>query len=293
MNLNLGDIYAILTAFCWSFAVILFDISSRKLNSLQMSVIKNFIGVFGFILTIFIMGIPIPDLSWSQLSTLFISGFIGVGIADLLFLGSLRRLGSGLSAIVATMYSPAIFLFSYLMFGESISIQSYLGGLLVILGIAISTFKVPLTKDKKTIIQGVLFGIIAQILTAYSVLLVKPIMADNSVIIIALYRFSIGFIFTVFCLGYKYGQIKVFSTFKSGLKNISIILGAFMGTYLSVIFWLAGFKYTISGRAAIYNQLSTVIIIIMAFLFLKEPMTKKKYLGVILSITGALIVSSS
>ena len=49
MNLNLGDIYAILTAFCWSFAVILFDISSKKLNSLQMSFIKNFIGVLGFI----------------------------------------------------------------------------------------------------------------------------------------------------------------------------------------------------------------------------------------------------
>ena len=63
MNLNLGDIYAILTAFCWSFAVILFDISSKKLNSLQMSFIKNFIGVLGFILTVIILNLPSPDFS--------------------------------------------------------------------------------------------------------------------------------------------------------------------------------------------------------------------------------------
>ena len=32
--------------------------------------------------------------------------------------------------------------------------------------------------------------------------------------------------------------------------------------FLSVIFWLAGYKYTLAGRAAIYNQLSTILIIL-------------------------------
>ena len=44
-NLNLGDIYAILTAICWSSAVILFDLSSRRLSSLQVNILKNIIGV--------------------------------------------------------------------------------------------------------------------------------------------------------------------------------------------------------------------------------------------------------
>ena len=291
MNLNLGDFYSILTAICWSVAVILFDISSRKLNSLQMSVIKNFIGVFGFILTIIIMNIPIPKFSFNEASVLFLSGFIGVAVADLLFLASLRKLGSSLSAIIATIYSPAIFLFSFMMFGELISKKAYLGGGLVIIGISISTFKIPLIQDKKIILIGVLFGILAQVLTAYSVLLVKPIMVNNSIIMIALYRFSIGLFFTLIFLIYKSGLASVISTFKNGLSNFTLIIGAIMGTYLSVLFWLAGFKYTISGRAAIYNQLSTVLIIIMAFFFLKEPITSKKWIGIALCITGALLVS--
>ena len=64
-----------------------------------------------------------------------------------------------------------------------------------------------------------------------------------------------------------------------------------MGTYLSVILWLAGFKYTLANRAAIYNQLSTILIILFAYFFLKEPISVKKWTGVILSILGAFIIS--
>ena len=67
--------------------------------------------------------------------------------------------------------------------------------------------------------------------------------------------------------------------------------GSFFGTYLSVILWLAGYKYTLAGRAAIYNQLSTILISIMAVLFLKEEMTRKKKIGILLSFFGAIIVS--
>ena len=63
----MGDIYALLTAFCWSVAVILFDISSNRLNPLQINIVKNFIGVVGFILTIFILSIPYPNFSDNQL----------------------------------------------------------------------------------------------------------------------------------------------------------------------------------------------------------------------------------
>ena len=291
MNLNLGDIYAVLTAFCWSSAVILFDISSRKLSSLQMNVIKNFIGVTGFIATIIILNIPIPRLATSDLIILIISGFIGVAIADLFFLSSLSRLGSGLAAIVSTIYSPAIFLFSFLMFNETISIQAYLGAILVIGGIFISTFKIPTKKDKNTIIMGVLFGMVAQVLTAYSVLLVKPIMVNNSIIIVALIRFSIGLFLTAGFLIFKTNISGLISTLKNGLTNVTIISGSILGTFLSVIFWLGGFKYTLAGRAAIYNQLSTVLIMIMAVIFLKETMSYKKWIGILLSISGALLVS--
>ena len=289
----MGDLYAIITAVCWSSAVILFDISTKNFTAIQLNVLKNFIGVFGFILTIVLFSIPSPNFSQQEIFTLALSGFLGILIADGLFLESLRRLGSSLSAVVSTIYTPTVFIIAFILFNETINLHSYIGGILVLGGITISVFKPPKNIKKRDLYIGILFGIVANIITAYSVLIIKPIMKNNSVVYVALYRFSIGFIFGILINILKSGIKQVIQKFKQGLTNQYVILGAFLGTYLSVIFWLAGYKYTLAGRAAIYNQLSTVFIIILARVFLKEPMTSKKIIGVSLAIFGAILVSVS
>lgn len=289
----MGDLYAVITAICWSSAVILFDISTKNFTAIQLNVLKNFIGVFGFIVTIIILSIPSPNFSQQDIFTLALSGVLGILIADGLFLESLRRLGSGISAVVSTIYTPTVFIIAFILFRETINLQSYIGGALVLGGITISVFQPPKTVKKRDLYVGILFGIMANILTAYSVLIVKPIMKNNSVVYVALYRFSVGFFFGILVNLFKSGIKPVVHKFKQGLTNRYVVLGAILGTYLSVIFWLAGYKYTLAGRAAIYNQLSTVFIIILARIFLKEPMTSNKVIGVSLAIFGAIIVSIS
>ena len=289
----MGDLYAVITAICWSSAVILFDISTKNFTAIQLNVLKNFIGVFGFIVTIIILSIPSPNFSQQDIFTLALSGVLGILIADGLFLESLRRLGSGISAVVSTIYTPTVFIIAFILFRETINLQSYIGGALVLGGITISVFQPPKTVKKRDLYVGILFGIMANILTAYSVLIVKPIMKNNSVVYVALYRFSVGFFFGILVNLFKSGIKPVIHKFKQGLTNRYVVLGAILGTYLSVIFWLAGYKYTLAGRAAIYNQLSTVFIIILARIFLKEPMTSNKVIGVSLAIFGAIIVSIS
>ena len=61
-SLNLGDIYAILTAICWSCGVICFDIAGRVLNSLQISLLKNIVGVLGFVGFLLLQGDLFPVL---------------------------------------------------------------------------------------------------------------------------------------------------------------------------------------------------------------------------------------
>jgi len=289
----MGDLYAVITAVCWSSAVILFDISTKNFTAIQLNVLKNFIGVFGFILTIVLFSIPSPNFSQQDIFTLALSGFLGILIADGLFLESLRRLGSGISAVVSTIYTPTVFIIAFILFNETINLHSYIGGVLVLGGITISVFQPPKTIKKRDLYIGILFGIMANILTAYSVLIIKPIMKNNSVIYVALYRFSIGLFFGIIINLVKSGTKAFIQKFKQGLTNQYVVFGAFLGTYLSVIFWLAGYKYTLAGRAAIYNQLSTVFIIILARVFLKEPMTSKKIIGVSLAIFGAMIVNVS
>ena len=291
LNLNLGDFYAILTALCWSCGVIFFEITGRVLNSLQISLLKNIVGVLGFISFIILQGDPFPDFIGQEYLILIISGIIGVAIGDILFLASLRRIGSSLSAIVSTGYTISIFILAFLMFGEVISFISYLGGVLVIIGVVIGTIDRDLERTPKEILYGVSFGLLANLCTAYSVLLLRPIMDVHPVVPIALVRFSIGMIISAFGILYLNGKLALKETILKGFSNYNLLAGAFFGTFLSVIFWLAGFKYTLAGRAAIYNQLSTIFIILLASVFLNQHMTKRKWVAVSLALMGSFVVS--
>ncbi|HIM11062.1 TPA: DMT family transporter [Candidatus Poribacteria bacterium] len=290
-HLNQGDIFAILTALCWSSGVIFFQVSGRILGSLQISLLKNIIGVIGFIGFLAVQGDEFPLFTYHDLWIMIISGTFGVAVGDLFFLASLRRLGAGLNAIVSTAYSPTVFLLAFFMFGEVISLQAYFGGVLVITGIIIGTLEIPKDRGRENIAWGVLYGFTAQALTAFSVLLLKPIMETHPVVPIALVRFSTGALLSIGFLVFAKGLPALRETMKQGFKHPPLIMGSILGTFLSVIFWLAGYKYTLAGRAAIYNQLSTIFIILLAAIFLKEAMTRRKWLAVSCALSGALLVS--
>ncbi len=290
MNFNLGDLFAVLTAFCWSSAVILFELSGKLLSSLQISLIKNIIGVIGFTITIILMDISFFGYTNSEIIILTLSGILGVAIGDLFFLKSLKIVGSGVSAIVATIYVPSIFFMANLFLGEEITKKAMVGGALICFAIFIAVYKKQELKKSNLFLKAVILGILAQVFTAMSVLMVKPIMENHNIVSIALVRFGIGLFITLIYIYVAQGLSIIRMTFIDGFKNWYVIFGSIMGTYLSVIFWLSGFKYTLASRAAIYNELSTIMIIILASIFLKESMTKRKLLAIIFAISGGLIV---
>ena len=100
-------------------------------------------------------------------------------------------------------------------------------------------------------------------------------MEIHPVVPIALIRFSTGVMVSAVGILFLKGKIVLKDTVLKGFTNYNLLAGAFFGTFLSVIFWLAGLKYTLAGRAAIYNQLSTIFIILLASIFLNEIMTKE------------------
>ena len=212
-------------------------------------------------------------------------------MGDILFLASLRRIGSGMSAIISTSYSVSVFILAYIMYQEVISLLAYLGGVLVISGVIIGTMERPENRTKREIYIGLFYGFMANLCTAYSVLLLRPIMESHPVVPIALVRFSLGIVVSAGLIVYLNGYKDLRETVTKGFRHLYLIIGSFLGTFLSVILWLAGYKYTLAGRAAIYNQLSTIFIIILAAIILKEVMTKKKWAAVTLALTGAFIVS--
>jgi drug/metabolite transporter (DMT)-like permease len=65
---------------------------------------------------------------------------------------------------------------------------------------------------------------------------------------------------------------------------------SFAGTYLAMVFWLGGMKFTDVSRAALLNQLSTIFIFVLATLILREPLNARRVVAIALALAGALLV---
>ena len=291
INFNYGDLYALLAALCWSSGVILFELVGKHYSTIQINFLKNIIGIIGFLCVLLFSNQLFLSYTYNEYLILFISSILGVVIGDYFLLASINRLGSSLYAILGTTYTIFVFFFAYIMFQEVISIKVYLGAFLVISGIFIRSIEFPIKISLNVSYIGIIFALLAQCLTAFSILLIRPILESNNIIHIALIRFSIGFLFILSYLLFKEGLGKIKHTLSSGLTNPVMLFGALFGTFFSVIFWMLGFKYTLASRAAVYNQLSTIIISIMAFVFLNEQMTNKKWVSVLLAMSGAILIS--
>ena len=74
-------------------------------------------------------------------------------------------------------------------------------------------------------------------------------------------------------------------------RHWGVLLPAtFVGTYLSLLFWMLGFKYGESGPVALLNQLATIFTVILAAIFLREPVGPRKAIAAVTATVGASIL---
>jgi drug/metabolite transporter (DMT)-like permease len=85
---------------------------------------------------------------------------------------------------------------------------------------------------------------------------------------------------------------KIFSNFRPISSWKYMIPGTVIGSFLSLIFWIAGMKYTQASIASILNQTSSIHIIILATIFLGEPLTLRKVVAAALALAGIIMVTA-
>jgi drug/metabolite transporter (DMT)-like permease len=105
----------------------------------------------------------------------------------------------------------------------------------------------------------------------------------------AFLRFLLASILLIFFVNKKYGGLP-----KLNFSQIILVtcLGI-TGTAGYNFFFFSGLKYIAASRASLIISLNPSVITILSILIFKDKMTKLKFAGIILSLTGALIVISN
>ena len=65
-----------------------------------------------------------------------------------------------------------------------------------------------------------------------------------------------------------------------------LVVAAFVGQFLSMVFWLGGFKYTQASVASVLNETSSIFILLLAAFYLAEPLNRRSIVAVILTFSG-------
>lgn len=290
--IKLGEFYALACALVWAFAVVLFRKSGSTVSPLALNLFRVGISSVMFVITLFFMGTPLwGQAPLSDYLTLMASGVIAIAIADTLFHMSLNRVGAGINAIVDSLYSPSVLLFAYFMLGEKVTPTQLLGMGLLVTGLIIATqVKPPDGTSHRELVIGIGLGMAAMAFLGLGIVMAKQVLEGADVVwATAVRQFGSLLVLIPVTLLHK-DRAKIWSVFIPDASWKYSLPGTILGSYVALILWIAGMKLIPAGKAAILNQSSTIYLLILATIILKEPFGIRKALAALLSIAGVLLV---
>ena len=231
----------------------------------------------------------IPQMSYYQMSVILISGIIGIMLADLFYLRALQLIGASLTGITGSLYSPFVVSLSMLLLAESLNSWQYFGMLLVLAGVVLVGYRKKTLTIEHPPIRGFVYAALAVFFTALGIVIIKPVSTELPFFWIILIR-SFGGMIAMVLYGLAIRQPLTVSHILEAKGGMWLILGTFLGQYVSMMIWVAGYKYTSASVASILNETASVFILLLSWIFLKEHLNFRKVIGVLITITGVLFV---
>ena len=293
MNIQAGEICAILAALFGAGAVCFFKKSGESIPPLSLNLLRNLVAVALVSLTIPVISDSGPMAStFMDFALLIGSGLLVMAVGDTMFFAALNRLGMGMWAIVSCFYSPTVILMAYLALDEKLGLMDIIGATIIVVAIAFCAVK---EEGKGALrrgrLAGVALGVGSLVSTALGVIIMKPALARVPLIWsmeIRLIGATVGLLAVALI---SRNRRLIFAALRPAKSWKYMLPGAALGSYIAGGFWTAGFKYTAVSGAAILGQLSILFLAAFARIFLKEPLTLSRALKLGVSLVGAILVA--
>ncbi|MFP5357741.1 MAG: DMT family transporter [Gammaproteobacteria bacterium] len=293
MTLGPGELYALGCALAWAVAVILFRQSGESLAPFALNLFKNLMVVPLFLLTILLINgeLAWPAIPLPELGLVLLSGFIGIAVGDTLYFRALNRVGASRVAVAQTLYSPFVIGLSMVWLGERLGLVQWVGVVLVLAGILLVTFQHAASREHARLDRiGIATAVLSVFMMAVGIVIAKPLLERYDFLWVVLLRILGGLVGMLAVVLWRRNARALLHAYRRVRHWPQVIAGGLMGTYVSMMLWLAGYKYTQASIAAILNELAAVFIVILAVWLLREPLRLRQAVGMSAAMGGVLLV---
>ena len=178
----LGEICALLAAFCWALGASLYKKASQNVSSLKFNFARSILaGIFSFLI-LFILGnwISLFEMNFFTLIILGCSSILVLVVGDSLYFFGLKRIGVSKTVPICYSYSILVILLSVLILNEKVTSFIILGTLSIIVGVWLVVKKVlDKPQNKTSSVLGILAGLGTLLCWGFGVVFFKIIINDN------------------------------------------------------------------------------------------------------------------
>ncbi|KRA46653.1 hypothetical protein ASD72_05540 [Pseudoxanthomonas sp. Root630] len=285
--MGIGEAMALGSAATWAVGVILARQLGAYLPPLALNLLKN-----GLVLAVLAPVALVvhagswPSLPAAELAIVVASGVIGIALADTLYFRALNELGAGRMGVIGNLYSPLVLLLGFVFLDERLGAGQWVGFALVGLGVLLVSRPPDQWKTHpQHTARGVMIGLLAIALMAIAIVMVKRTLETQPLLWVTLLRLA-GAVAGLIALAALPAMRARMRFVAADVPWRRLLLAALVGQGLSMVLWLGGYKFTSASVAAILNESASVFLVVLAALWLREPLGKRAFIGVVLTFSG-------
>ena len=289
-----GELAALVAAFLWASATMLFSRIGQHIRPLHMNLLKNIIAMAMMFLTLLPSGNFFEGIDPYVLVMFMFSGAVGIGVGDSAYFAALNHIGPRRSLILWTLSPPLTAIIAIVFLGEYLTTWAWIGVLLAVGGIAwVITERTPgsdETESRK--LRGTLFGLIAALGQATGAVLAHAAFLHMNVSPLrsAFLRLIGGTIIVLLFLNLD----RKFAGNATRQKPPAILwllvpFTVFIGTYLGIWLQQISLKYTAAGIAQTLLATSPLFVLPMA-IWMGERVSTRAFIGAAIAIAGVALL---
>jgi len=289
----LGEIAALITALLWSFSSIVFAEASIRIGSQQLNINRLLFAAFFLAVTLLIIGFP-KTLTSGQIYYLMLSGFAGLVFGDGFLFNSFHTIGARYSMLIMSFVPGISTVLSYIFLGEVLSVQSIIGMLVTIAGIAIVALDKNTGNSKFRISRiGFIYGFFGALGQAVGLLLAKNafVLGDINEFVATFVRIlsSVVILFPFMIIFRKYkNPVTLYRKDKPALALT--IAGSIIGPFLGITFSLIAVSNTEIGIASTLMSTTPILMLPMVRIYYKEKISVSGIIGTVAAVCGIAIL---
>ncbi|MFZ4714279.1 MAG: DMT family transporter [Bacteriovoracaceae bacterium] len=232
--------------FTFAGGTLIFSHFSKKVSVIWVNTLKALIATFLFAITASVLGVWQP-IAFPTLGWLFLSGLIGLCLADILLLQAFTILGPARTLVLFSFQPIILGIAGYFLFGQSVGWMKMLS-IVFMIGCLLIFVSERKEQTGKWSLSGFIEAFCAISLDAVGVIFTRLAYEGSSSLHPAESNFyrGIGALVGFFFLHMTWRKIELLGSFKklNMTQRKWVVLGCVLGCYISLFMYLTALKYS-------------------------------------------------